>query len=146
MCAASQRLSPDIYGEGSKVATRGLILLRHVATMLSGCPMVSVLKVCHCIRLRAFLSFDYVELDLIAIFERFVPIQLDCRVVDEYIRPVFASDESEALGVIKPLNNSFVLCHKFPPSLPGIPALRVIHLNHHVGERALAPSPLFLRH
>jgi hypothetical protein len=107
--------------------------------------VISVLEECHCIRLRAFLSFDYVELDLIAIFECFVPIQLDCRVVDEYIRPVFASDESVALGVVKLLNNSFVLCHKFLPSLPGILASRVFHLNHHVCERALAPSPLLPR-
>src|SRR5580700_8408640 len=43
------------------------------------------------IRLRALLAFDYIELDLIALFERFVPVQLNCRVVNEYIRPVFAS-------------------------------------------------------
>jgi hypothetical protein len=29
------------------------------------------------IRLRAFLSLDYVELDLVAFFERFVSIQLN---------------------------------------------------------------------
>ena len=79
--------------------------------------MIGVLEECHCIRLRAFLSFNYVELDLIAIFERFVPIHLDCRVVDEYIRPVFASNESKTFGVVKPLNYSFVLSHTLPPSL-----------------------------
>src|ERR1017187_9071827 len=108
--------------------------------------MIGALEECHCIRLRAFLSFDYVELDLIAIFECFVPIQSDCRVVDEYIRPVFASYESVALGVVKTLNNSFVLCHKLLPSLPGILASRVFNLNHHTFERALAPSPLVPRH
>jgi len=80
--------------------------------------MVGVLEECHCICLRAFLSFDYVEFDLIAFFERFVPIQLDCRIVDEYVRPGFTSDESVAFGVVKPLNSSFVLSHKSPPSLP----------------------------
>lgn len=30
------------------------------------------------IRLRAFLAFDDVELDLIAFFERLVPVQLNC--------------------------------------------------------------------
>jgi len=29
------------------------------------------------IRLRAFLAFNYIELDLVAFFERFVPIQLN---------------------------------------------------------------------
>jgi hypothetical protein len=70
----------------------------------------------YCIRLRAFLPFDYVELDLIAFFERFVSIQLNCRVVDEHIRPIFASDESVALGVVEPLDLTFVLSHRFLPS------------------------------
>jgi low affinity Fe/Cu permease len=43
--------------------------------------------------------------------------QLNCRIVDEYVRPVITSDESVALGVAKPLNHSFVLCHKFLLSL-----------------------------
>ena len=105
--------------------------------------MIGLLDAGHCIRLRTFLSFDDVELDLIAIFECFVPNHLDCRVVDEYISPVFTSDESVTLSVAKPLNDSFVLCHKFLPSLPGILASRVFHLNHHAIERALAPSPCY---
>ena len=78
--------------------------------------MGTIPKADYGIRLRAFLAFNYVELDLIAFFERFVPIQLNCRVVDEYIRPVFTSDESVALGVVKPLDLSFVLSHRFLPS------------------------------
>ena len=39
--------------------------------------MVGLLEECHCIRLCAFLSFDYVELDLIAFLERFVPNRLN---------------------------------------------------------------------
>jgi hypothetical protein len=35
-------------------------------------------KANHSIRLRTFLPFDYVELDLVAFFERFVSVQLDC--------------------------------------------------------------------
>jgi hypothetical protein len=30
------------------------------------------------IRLRAFLALNNIELDVIAFFERFVPVQLDC--------------------------------------------------------------------
>jgi len=70
----------------------------------------------YCVRLRALLALNNVELDFVAFFERFVSVQLDCRVVDEYIWPVFASDESVALGVVKPLNLSFVLSHSFLPS------------------------------
>ncbi len=70
----------------------------------------------HRIRLRAFLAFYYVKFDFIAFFERFVPIQLDRRVMDEYIRPVITSDESIALGVIEPLYLTFVLSHRLLPS------------------------------
>jgi len=73
-------------------------------------------KANHGVCLWPFLTFDYVELDLVAFFERFVSIQLNCRVVDEYIRPVFTSDESVALGVVEPLNLSLVLSHSFLPS------------------------------
>jgi len=68
------------------------------------------------IRLGTLLSLDYIELDVVAFLERFVPIQLDCRVVDKYIWPVFASDESVALGVVKPFDLPFVLSHSFLPS------------------------------
>src|ERR1017187_9522065 len=93
---------------------------RNKASALSGHSVIGLLEECHCIRLRAVLSFDYVELDFVTFFERFVPVRLNRRVVDEYIPSIFASDESEALGAVKPLNNSFVLCHKLLPSLPGI--------------------------
>ena len=78
--------------------------------------MGAIPKANDCIRLRAFLSLDYVELDLVAFFERFVPIQLNRRVMDEYIRPVFASDESVALSVVEPLDLPFKLSHRFLPS------------------------------
>jgi hypothetical protein len=35
--------------------------------------------------------------------------------MNEYIRPVFASDESVALGVVKPLDLSLELSHSFLP-------------------------------
>jgi hypothetical protein len=40
---------------------------------MSGCTVVGVLEAGYCVRLCAFLSFDYVEFDLIAFFERFYP-------------------------------------------------------------------------
>src|SRR5579863_8071996 len=71
----------------------------------------------HSIRLRSFLSLDDVELHIIALFERFVSIQLNRRVVNEYVWPVFTPDESVALGIVEPLDLTFVLSHRLPPSL-----------------------------
>jgi hypothetical protein len=64
------------------------------------------------IRLRAFLPLNDVEFYVIALFQSLVAIQLDCRVVNENIRPVVASDESVALGVVKPLHFAFKLSHR----------------------------------
>jgi hypothetical protein len=66
----------------------------------------------NCIRLRAFLPLDDVELHVIALFQSLVAIQLDCRVVNENIWPVVASDESVALGVVEPLYFAFELSHR----------------------------------
>ena len=80
----------------------------------------------HGICLWAFLALDNVELDFIAFLERFVSVQLNRRIMDENIWPVFASDESVALGVVKPLDLTFELSHWLLPSLcltgnPGAP-------------------------
>lgn len=64
------------------------------------------------IRLRALLALYDVKLYFIAFFKRLVPIQLNGGIVNEYIRSIFASDESVTLGVIEPLNLSFVLSHR----------------------------------
>ncbi len=37
--------------------------------------------------------------------------------MDEYIRRIISPNESVAFRVVKPLNDSFVLSHKFLPSL-----------------------------
>ena len=63
------------------------------------------------VRLRTLLALDNVELDVIALFQRLVSVQLDRGVMDEYIRPIFAADESIALCVIEPLDLPFVLSH-----------------------------------
>ena len=67
--------------------------------------------------LRPLLTLNDVEFHIIAFFQGFVAIQLYCRVVNEDIWPVVASDESVALGVVKPLDLTFVLSHRPPPSL-----------------------------
>jgi len=70
-----------------------------------------------CIGLWTLLTLYDVELYVIALFQSFVPVQLDCRIMNEYVRPVFTPDESVALGVVKPLDLTFVLSHRLPPSL-----------------------------
>lgn len=84
--------------------------------VLLGCVVRAVPEADHRIRLRTFLAIYDVKLDFIAFFERLVPIQLNRRVMDEYIRPVITSDESVALGVIEPLHLTFVLSHRLLPS------------------------------
>jgi hypothetical protein len=71
----------------------------------------------NCVRLGTFLTLDDIEFDVIALFQSFVAVQLDCRVVDEHIGAVIASDESVALGVVEPLDFAFVLSHRLMPSL-----------------------------
>jgi hypothetical protein len=70
------------------------------------------------VRLGSFLPLDDIELNVIALFQSLVTIQLDCRVVNENIWSVFTSDESVALGVIEPLHLAFVLSHRVLPFLP----------------------------
>jgi hypothetical protein len=72
----------------------------------------------HRIGLRTLLALNDVEFNVIALFQSFVAIQLDCRVVNENIWPVVTSDESVALGVIEPLDLAYVLSHRGLPFLP----------------------------
>jgi len=90
--------------------------LGNVILRLGGAVCCAVPKANYGICLGALLPLHNVEFNFIAFFQRFVPIQLDCRVVDEYIWSVFTSDESVALGVVEPLDLSFVLSHRFLPS------------------------------
>lgn len=71
----------------------------------------------HSVRLGTLLTLDDVELYIVALFQSFVAIQLNRRVVDEDIWPVIASDESVALGVIKPLYFALELSHRVMPFL-----------------------------
>ena len=79
--------------------------------------MGGVLQPDNCIRLRTFLALDDVKLDVIALFQCFVTVQLNRRVVNEDIRAIFTADESVALGVVEPLHFAFVLSHRLVPFL-----------------------------
>jgi hypothetical protein len=68
------------------------------------------------IRLWAFLALHDIEFDLIALFQRLIPVQLNRRVMHEDIRPVLATDESVTLGIVEPLDLPFVLSHRLLPS------------------------------
>jgi|WetSurMetagenome_2_1015567.scaffolds.fasta_scaffold34219_4 hypothetical protein len=82
---------------------------------IDGCLGNSIPQPDNSIRLGALLSLNDVELNVIALFQRFVSIQLDGRVVNEHIRPVFPPDESVPLRVVEPLDLSFVLSHRLLP-------------------------------
>ena len=69
------------------------------------------------IGLRSFLALNDVELYFVAFLQGLIAVQLDRRVMNEDIRPVVTSDESVALGVIEPLDLTFELSHRLPPSL-----------------------------
>jgi hypothetical protein len=77
----------------------------------------SVLEAYYSVSLRTFLTLDDIELNVIALFQGFVSVQLNRRIVNEYIWPVIASDETVALGVVEPLDLPFVLSHWLLPSL-----------------------------
>jgi len=88
-----------------------------------------------CICLRSFLSLNDVELDVIAFFQGFISVQLNRRVMDENIWPVFTSDESVALGVVEPLDLTFELSHRLPPSLHRDKYTAAEHGNWTLGGR-----------
>ena len=73
--------------------------------------MGRVLVADNCIRLWAFLPLDDVELYVIALFQSLVSVQLNRGIVNEHVGAVFPSNESIALGVVKPLDLPFVLSH-----------------------------------
>jgi hypothetical protein len=57
--------------------------------------------------LRAFLSLNNFEFNVIARLEAFVSLRLDGTVVDEHIRAVIPADKAEALCVIEPFHFTF---------------------------------------
>jgi len=83
------------------------VLIR-LGCVVSGC----VPEADYGVRLGALLALNDVELNLIALFQSLVPVELDGGIVNEYIRPVIASNESVALGVVKPLDLPFELSHR----------------------------------
>jgi hypothetical protein len=100
------------------------VVLRFARTSAPlGCVGGGVLVADNSFRLGTFLTLDDVELHVIAFFQSFVSVQLNCRIVNEYIRSVLTSDESVAFGVIEPLDLPFVLGHRLLPSL-GLAGMR----------------------
>ena len=74
-------MTAGVWGDALQVYRRAAVLRLRYARDLSTLSSVvsgSIPKANNRIRLGTFLSFDYVEFDLIAFFERFVSIQLDC--------------------------------------------------------------------
>jgi hypothetical protein len=57
--------------------------------------------------LRAFLSLNYFEFNVIALLEAFISLRLDGTIVDEHIGAVIPADKAEALCVIEPFHFAF---------------------------------------
>jgi hypothetical protein len=61
----------------------------------------------HAFCLRAFLSLNNFEFNIIALLEALVTLRLDGTIVDEHIRAVIPADKAEALCVIEPFHFTF---------------------------------------
>jgi hypothetical protein len=57
--------------------------------------------------LRAFLSLNNFEFNIIALLEALVSLRLDGTIVDEHIGAVIPADKAEALSVIEPFHFTF---------------------------------------
>ncbi len=71
----------------------------------------------HGIGLGTLLAIDNVKFNLVSLFQRLVTIDLNGGVMNEDIWTVFATYETEAFGVVKPLDCAFVLSHRISPFL-----------------------------
>jgi hypothetical protein len=57
--------------------------------------------------LRAFLSLNDFEFNIIALLEALVSLRLDGTIVDEHIGSIITADKAEALCVIEPFHFTF---------------------------------------
>src|SRR3569623_3720784 len=105
---AEARLEQRSRTVQTRIGKRSRVFLGYLGSVVGG----RVLQPGNSNRLRTLLPLNDVELHVIALFQSLVTIQLNCRVVDENIRPVITSDESVALGVVEPLDFAFVLRHR----------------------------------
>jgi hypothetical protein len=61
--------------------------------------------------LRTLLALDDFKLYLIAFLQAFVAFAADRAIVNEYIRPVVATDKAEAFSIVEPLDHSSDTSH-----------------------------------
>jgi hypothetical protein len=69
------------------------------------------------IGLRALLSLDDVEFDLVTLLEALVSIELNRAVVNKHVGAVVPANKTITLRVVEPLDFAFVLSHE-PVDLP----------------------------
>jgi len=66
----------------------------------------------HRVSLQAFLALHDGETDLLTFLEALETLALDGAEMYEYILPILAADEAEALGVVEPFDGTvFAICH-----------------------------------
>ena len=101
------------FGDGVR-ANGGSLQLRHRRSLrgaasflrLSYFPDASY-RIC----LRPLLPLDDIKLDLIALFQTLVAVELNRAVVNKYIGSVVPTDETVTLSVVEPLDFAFILSH-----------------------------------
>src|SRR5262245_46038790 len=69
-------------------------------------------------RLRTLRTLDDVEGDAVPLAERTEALRLDGGLVDEHVRALVTSDETEALGVVEPLDRTLFRHESTPCCAP----------------------------
>jgi len=107
-CRPSKRLLPlSLDGPPWSVPGQRSILNKKGGRLAAFATLrLEILQNLYVLRLPAFGSLDYVELDRLAFLQAAEAIGLDRRIVDENIFPILTADEAVALRVIEPLNCS----------------------------------------
>jgi hypothetical protein len=66
----------------------------------------SILYLYYILSLESFRTFNHIELQIVALLERFVPIPLNGAVMNKNVIPGIAADETKTLIIVKPLHCS----------------------------------------
>ena len=64
--------------------------------------------------MRAFWPIGYFEFNLVTFLQALVSFRCNCAVVDKYVRPIFAANETVAFGIVKPLHRTLQTFHLRP--------------------------------
>ncbi len=73
----------------------------------------AILKSGYCLRCRTFLPLNKLEFDFLALRKGVKSFALNGAVVDKYVCPVSAFDETKAFSIVEPFDGSgLAVCHE----------------------------------